>query len=727
MGSTTTNPQRMRADAERPRAPQSFRSLKTAMSQGKTMRIDNCFASVSSSGSRPFFSCAAKVFVLVAAAICLACVFMPSAAFAKSYTCPSVEMDAVVNADGSLSVTERRTFVFDGSYSAVWWTFDALPSEESEISIASVEVGPVSDAASAAPASAQEESAASVAAAGEVVSGPVSLPEVDFQRAWRDAGGPADPAFSLDADRKTAYVFYPFEGGRFEVTLTYAVSNFVQVYDDAAEVYWQYVGHGWSVDSDRVVATLHLPVAAGADATAGSAVRAWGHGPLDGALSLDNAGTISATVPTVRAGGYAEVHAVFPRSWLSELAPNAPVVHTGDRLESVLDDEERMAKRADAERIKSLALIAGCLLVSVAVIVWALVAFFRHGKEYKSAFRDEYWRDVPEKGVHPAVIGRLWRWDAESPRDFTATLMHLSAIGAVRLDAGSYECEGRRGFETVSDYYVTRLPGWRDKVQGSPIDERAMALLFDTVAPGSDSVWFGSVKHFAQQDPEAFSSAMQAWQGVLSAETNRRDFFEAKGKRYQGAMIVMAVLGLVAGVVAAFAFDTFVPLITAVPAIVALFVISGVMARRSKHAVELFAKCVALRRWLKDFSALDERLPTDVKVWGEMMVYAYVLGVADEAAKALRSRMPEVLENPDFAPVYYWLMPHYYSMGMAASAMDSPLDAFSAMQADAVDAARAAVSAASGSFSDTGGAGGGFSGGAGFSGEGFGGTGGGAR
>lgn len=727
MGSTTTNPQRMHADAGRPRTPRPSRPVKTAISQGKTMRIDECRACVSPSGPQAFFSYAAKAFVLVAAAICLACVLMPSAAFAKSYTCPSVEMDAAVNADGSLSVTEKRTFVFDGSYSAVWWTFDALPSEESAISIASVEVSSVSDTASAAPAPDREGSAAPAAAAGEVAAGSAALPEVDFQRAWRDAGGPADPAFSLDADRKTAYVFYPFEDGRFEVTLTYAISNFVQVYDDVAEVYWQYVGHGWSVDSDRVVATLHLPVAAGADATAGSAVRAWGHGPLDGALSLDNAGTISATVPTVRAGGYAEVHAVFPRSWISELAPNAPVVHTGDRLESVLDDEGRMAKRADAERIKSLALIAGCLLVSVAVIVWALVVFFRYGKEHKPSFNDEYWRDVPEKGVHPAVIARLWRWDAESPHDFTATLMHLSAIGAVRLDAGSYEREGRRGIESVNDYYVTRLSGWQDKVQGSPVDERAMALLFDTVAPGSDSVWFGSVKHFAEQDPEAFSAAMQAWQGVLSAETNRYDFFEAKGKRYQGTMIVMAVLGLVAGVVGAFAFDTFVPLITAVPAIVALFVISGVMARRSKHAVELFAKCVALRRWLKDFSALDERLPTDVKVWGEMMVYAYVLGVADEAIKALRSRMPDVLESPDFAPVYYWLMPHYYNMGVAASAMESPLEAFSAMQADTAETVRAALSAASGSFSDAGGAGGGFSGGAGFSGGGFGGTGGGAR
>ena len=41
--------------------------------------------------------------------------------------------------------------------------------------------------------------------------------------------------------------------------------------------------------------------------------------------------------------------------------------------------------------------------------------------------------------MHPAVIGRLWRWDRESQDDFTATLMHLSHSGAIRIDRGTYQ------------------------------------------------------------------------------------------------------------------------------------------------------------------------------------------------------------------------------------------------------------------------------------------------
>ena len=90
------------------------------------------------------------------------------------------------------------------------------------------------------------------------------------------------------------------------------------------------------------------------------------------------------------------------------------------------------------------------------------------------------------------------------------------------------------------------------------------------------------------------------------------------------------------GVFSLFVTDEFTLFLAFIPPVVVLAVLSKFMQRRSREAVEIHAKCVGLRNWLKDFSALDERLPTDVKVWGEMMVYAYVFGVAEEAMKRFR-------------------------------------------------------------------------------------------
>lgn len=80
--------------------------------------------------------------------------------------------------------------------------------------------------------------------------------------------------------------------------------------------------------------------------------------------------------------------------------------------------------------------------------------------------------------------------------------------------------------------------------------------------------------------------------------------------------------------------SNFIPLIFMIPTAIALGVIGNYMPRRSVKGNELTAKSKALRNWLTDFSSLDERPPTDVKVWGEFMVYAYLFGVARQAIQA---------------------------------------------------------------------------------------------
>ena len=133
----------------------------------------------------------------------------------------------------------------------------------------------------------------------------------------------------------------------------------------------------------------------------------------------------------------------------------------------------------------------------------------------------------------------------------------------------------------------------------------------------------------------------------------------------------------------------------------------------------------ALRNWLTDFSSLDERPPTDVKVWGEFMVYAYLFGVADQAIKQLQTTMPQLFEYDGSMGMTYMPWWFWYTGGhtAAGSAMPSVSDMLQTSMTNTMSTAQAALSGASGNFSSGGGFGGGFSGGGG---GGFGG-GGGAR
>ncbi len=644
----------------------------------------------------------AAAVVALAAAACFLLLAVPQQAFAKSYEMPKVNISAEAQTDGSLHVSETRTFEFDGDFTAVWWTFEGLPSNAT-LNIDGVRLTDPSE---------NSEDATST-----------DLRSVPFRQEWRDAGGPGSDAYSFDSAQNTVYVFFNASDETLVVTLGYTVENGVQAYKDIAEVYWKYVGDQWQEASGDVSMTLSLPVPQGAAVVPGDNVRAWGHGPLDGVVTLNDDGTIVYTVPEVRAGQYAEARVVFPVSWLTNLSGQAAKAHRDTaRLDTVLSEEQTWADQANRQRMLSLGFVIACGVVCVLLIAWALWRYFKYGKEYAPDFTDDYWRDVPDPNLHPAVIGRLWRWDRESPDDFTATLMHLARIGAVRIDKGSYA--GKHG-KRVDDYYITRLSATAGEPM-TPIDVAALDFLFGKVAEGQQSLWFGSIGKYGKDHAEDFTEGMKTWQGVVSTETNKRDFFELKSKRLQGRMIAVAVvLFLMGGAIALFT-DNFLSLAFVVPTSLVLGVIANYMPRRSVYGNNVVAKCKALRNWLRDFSSLDESPPTDVKVWGEFMVYAYVFGIAGKVMKELRVSVPELFQDEavsygtSYVPWWFWYAP---GRGETGAAMPSVADMLQTSVRNTLDTAQAALSAAEGNFSSGGGFGGGFSSGGG---GGFGG-GGGAR
>lgn len=656
-----------------------------------------------------FVRLAAMRFLVGAALVAVASLAVgmtPGEAFAKSYDMPRVNITSQVETDGSLHVAEQRAFSFDGTYSAIWWTFEYLPSNV-ELEVNSVRMAPAD-------------------ADGNATGDFATLESAPFNLDWRESGGPGTEAYSVDSPMNTVYVFSDFEDAKDIIELDYTIVNGAQAYKDVGEVYWKYVSSQWAEPSENVTMTCALPVPQGTEVTDGDNVRAWGHGPLDGTVTINADGTVSYAVPHVNAGQFAEARIVFPVSWLTNLPADAAKLHRDEtHLDTVLQEEKTWADEANRDRMRSLAFIIVCGIVCVLAIVFALWSYARFGKEHEPDFKDEYWRDVPQKGVHPAVIGRLWRWDRESQDDFTATLMHLSQVGALRIDKGSYEEKKMIGSKVVDDYYLTRVPVIADGVT-DPIDRAALDLLFGTVSGGDDSLWFGTIQTYGKDNPEEFVEAMKTWQGTVSAEANKHDYFEIKSKRYQGYLIALAVIAVIVGLGSWLLLANFIPLIFTIPTAIVLGVIANYMPRRSVEGNNLVARCKALRNWLRDFSSLDERPPTDVKVWGEFMVYAYLFGIAEQVIKELQTQVPEIFEGDaavygaGYVPWWFWYTAGY---GAHGGMMSSGASLFDASVSNTISTAQAAISGASGGFSSGGGFGGGFSGGGG---GGFGG-GGGAR
>ncbi len=650
----------------------------------------------------------ALVFAVLALAACV--LAFPQAAWAKSYSMPRVDMEAQVKPNGDLQVTERRTFDFDGEFTAVWWDFGKLP-DGSDLVVDSVTY-----------------------AGGDQGSQTRAVVEVPFAFEWREEGGPGGEAFSYDEAQTTLYAFFEAEDEALTVGLSYTIMNFTQVYDDVAEVYWQFVGPKWGEDSDNVSLTIALPEQAGGKTGAVEELaKAWAHGPLDGTVSIGPGQKVVFKVPHLLAGDFAEARILFPPAWLTDLPEDSPARLEGrEALPRILAEEQQWAEAANQKRLLAVGLLGGLTAACVLLLAWALVAFLRHGREYAPDFTGEFTSQLPDSRVPVAAIGRLWRWNRESMDDFVASVIALGQRGLIRVDEGEYRTETPgQNREKVRSYYVTRV---QDAVAApNAVEQATLDVLFGTIAHGSPSLWLESIQLFAKENPESFAKAMKAWQKTLSADVAARGYFEPKGKRYQVIFVTLGVLSLVAGIFVPLMLENLLPAAILVPTGIALVVIGNYMPRRSKEGNNLTARCKALRNWLQSLAdqPIQRDLPEDY--WRQCMVYAYVFGVSKQAMEALVSMRPDLFEPGNTAPLrqdagdgygtvpwWCWYAGARANPGSSQAALPSISDAFGA----SLSKAQATVSAALSSSSDAGGGGGGFSGGGG---GGFGGGGGGAR
>ena len=631
---------------------------------------------------------------------------------ADDYSMTQTNIDATLDTSGGLTVTEVRTFDFSGDFHGVYWK---IPKEENSSNGRTVSI--------------------QVLDAGIVENG--------VARSFTESNSGANETYSITDEG--SYLQIKLYSAQSDTTANFYVSyladGIATHWTDTGELYWKFVSDGWDVESQNVTCTIHLPVPSGESVVGGDNVRAWGHGPLDASLAFDG-NDIVYTVPGVGTSEYAEARIAFPASWISDCPETSGTV-----LSSILAEEQKNADDANARRAAARAAVYGvtgiCLAVAVAAIVATALARRRYKVSHTAQFDDKYFRDVPT-GDHPVVLAMLATGEDAGPDGLTASLMRLTDEHAVQLDKVRVSKKKAFGSKQFDDYRASIVGPIPQGTFGAPAeresakraDEAAVDFLFRHVArriqaPNDPSytgidpaLYFSAIKKYAKSSPEAYSNAYESWQSSIRVEYLRR--FAGNGSLKgtgRGVALGLAALSILAAFLELFIvgvmFEGDILLALGVTAIcaasggISLFLLSDRFFKDiSAEGVETKAKVIALKRWLQEFTRLDEAVPSDVILWNRLLVMAVALGVADKVIEQLKVAMPELIDDPDFMPVYGW----YY---IGHSGISSPADVFSGAIHDASVAAIANSVDASG-----GGGGGGFSsgGGGGFGGGGGGGA-----
>lgn len=568
----------------------------------------------------------------------LAIVPPPTAIAAKSFELTSLHTSAVVGRDGSMSVEEVISYDFvDGPFTVGTRSF---ARDRDRI--------------------------------------------VDF--AVSDDRGPLDVSRTGDGWEWTFRA--PLSDAVASFTITYTVRDAVRVGSDVADLYWQFLGTDHpgvgSVDIDVEVPGSVEPAPDGADPeTDHDVLWGWAHGPANGTIELSTSHA-TAHVTDVPARTFVEVRLAIPSAAL-DVTPTA-----GRLLPGIVADENDRDDHARSERDRRR---LGWILAPVVALagVGGLGALWaRRGREPRSAQAiGDYWRE-PLDDPPAIAAATLHRGTVAPATAMAATLIDLAQRGFVRISA---EHEERLGPDRTTHTYA-----WLGKPlpPGTPAhDGKLVEFLFHgraTVTSDEITAWAKEQRKEAKAQLDAFTAAVRA--------DYRRHHYDARLP-----IAAVLVLLLIAGACVAAGL-----LITSVlhnGIGVAVVVLGGslvpvgilLLRNRTPAGATAVARARGLRKYLKDFSQLDEAPIGHLVLWERYLVFAVALGVSDELVRGLSARLPQVLADPQFGA--------WYVGNVAGVGRFDHLGGISTGIGTAVSAAQPKSSGSGGGFSGGGGGGGG--------------------
>lgn len=554
----------------------------------------------------------------------------------KSYHIESADVTIEVMPDGSLLITERLTFDFDGSFSGAYRDVPIAANETFEL----VSIG------------------------DELVT---------YQQggcAWLGCSSPAG-TYGLDEQPGLARIVWHHSSQNQVRTfeLIYRMTGVVTVYDDVADLQVKVWGEQWGVRADRVTAGVLLP----GGASEGD-VRVYGHPyGIEGESFLGDDGVSpgleARNVPPHR---FVEIRVVFPPDLLT--SSDGVTIAAGAGLDVILDEEEAWAEEAnDARAAARNGLIAGAVVFVGLVGGAGGLVYTRYGREPRIEYDREY-EQFPPTELSPAEVGALISQGAVTEKQFTATLFDLIRKGVVTAEPAQVTRATWGGLR--SEQITDLVLGLGEEQTGLRDFEQSVLSVLRRALAGS-TMPLHELNDAIRSDAAANAKTYQTFRDRVVGAVRRSHLLDDSGSTVSWLVRIGAV-GLV---VAAFFLlprffagrpggEAFMVLffIGAVAGAVVLFIFLSfrrVHVRRTKQGALEAERWMAFRRYLRDFSRLEEAPSISLALWDQFLVYGITLGVAEQVLEQARLYAPVALEE---ASSLYWYGNHGYGGGPTQNA-----------------------------------------------------------
>lgn len=425
-----------------------------------------------------------------------------------------------------------------------------------------------------------------------------------------------------------------------EYKISYTVNDAIGKYNDYAELYWQFVGENFEIDADEITGTIILPE----DVKNKEDIKVWGHTEgLNGEIYVTDNNKIQFKLSNFRAGRYVEVRCLFP----TNIIETSGRKYNSNRYDEVIKEETEWANAANAKREweknkKNIFRILYVIVVIVLCIVFLrkTIKYLKKLKglnKYKPEQELEYFRDLPQESVTPGEALYILEepysiFTSQFGNIFSATLLNLDLKKFIELRVEKSE----KGKDKI---YIRKLKPATPELKE---DEAEVLNFVYKVDKEKEEITLKSLEKYIEQHSTLIQKLIERIQKAIETQLEKENRFNKKEKeeytKYRGIELTYLVSAIIT-------------LLWLFPFSIVLL-INGVVCSKIKKKINVLTqkginekeKWKGMKKYMEDFSLLDEKEVPAIEVWERYLVYATAFGIAEKVLKQLKILYPNIDE-----------------------------------------------------------------------------------
>jgi uncharacterized membrane protein len=416
---------------------------------------------------------------------------------------------------------------------------------------------------------------------------------------------------------------------------TYTLPYGVTIYNDVAQLNRKFVGTEFD-DINNVIVHVRFPQ----EIKEGD-LLAFAHGPLTGEVDILNNQEVLFKLNRYSTRDFVEGNIIFPRNIIDNNY-NGPK-YNYDNLKNILASEKKMANAANRERFIALILVIFFVLGAISWLILLILTIIMGSKKNKPTFAvPKYLRELPDNHT-PAVAGTIMEKHMYPDNtQLLATILDLVRKKYLKMEIVSKD---------PPNTLLIKIDG-TDESKLKDYEKYVLDWYIDKLGDGKQIMLENIGSNFKKLDYSAqFEYNYKKWQNLVLSDMTQLKLTYEKYKPYIKKLIFRFGIGYI---ILGFGIPSiFIKRLGNEGIFFTSYIILGALMlfsskaklRESQERIDAHEKWNAFKRFIKDFSRLEDGQLESIYLWEHYFVYAVALGISENFAKQfekLMKKLPDV-------------------------------------------------------------------------------------